>query len=570
MAVLFMAAVALVLWGCRRETAANVVSAPPPAGPDIAGALAAAARPAPAAFEDVATSAGLLYRWTIAGARPMNILQSIGYGCAFLDYDNDGNLDVLLVGPSLALYRGDGHGRFTDVTREAGLNRLHGDFRGCCVGDYDNDGFDDVFISAYGGGTLLHNVRGRRFEDVTTRAGVGQHGWATSCVFTDLDNDGLLDLFVGHYVGFGPKSQQLCNYGGRMAACAPGAYGAEKGRVYRNLGNGRFTDMTSAWGFDAAHGKVLAAAVCPLSPGANPSLAIANDAIPSDMMTLHGGSARNSAAQWGTETLPGNIKYGGMGVDWGDFDGDGKLDLAVATFADQAKPIFRNVGGAFEIQSCEKLGMVSSAPRVTFGIKWIDYDNDGWLDLLLANGHIQDNVADVSLEKNVEAVYRQPTILYHSIEGKRFEDISSALSGPAHRDIVGRGLATGDFDNDGKMDALVVDAEGAPLLLHNVQQHAGHWLLVSLTGVRCNRDGYGAILTAEVGGRKLVRHCHADGSYASSSDKRVHFGLGAGTKVDRLTVQWPDGHTDVFTNLAANRIVSLREGDRRIRERQAH
>lgn len=526
--------------------------------------MASAKRANPPAFIDVASSSGLRYRWSIPGPRPMNILQTIGNGCAFLDYDNDGSLDILLVGSKLALYRGDGHGRFTDVTRSTGLDELRQDFRGCAVGDYDNDGFDDLYLSAYRGGALLHNDGGKRFLDVTRTAGVEQRTWSTSCVFVDFDNDGLLDLYVGNYVEFGPHSEQLCEYMGRKAACPPGKYGALKGRMYRNRGDGRFEDVTKKWGFGSAHGKALAAAALPLTPGAHPSLAIANDAVPGDMMTLQGNAAVNTALAWGTASLGGGVAYGGMGVDWGDYDNDGKIDLVVATYVNQAKPIFRNLGGVFELQSCERLGMVTAIPRVNFGIKWIDYDNDGWLDILMANGHIQDNVAEITMSPGIESTYRQPSILYHNVEGGRFEDLSSALQGGAGREIVGRGVATGDYDNDGRVDALVVDSEGAPLLLHNVAANPGHWLTITLIGRTCNRDGYGAIVTAQASGRTLVRHCHADGSYASSSDKRIHFGLGSSAKVERLTITWPNGHVDHINGLHADRTVTIREGEGRV------
>ncbi|HLK60959.1 MAG TPA: CRTAC1 family protein [Chthonomonadaceae bacterium] len=525
-----------------------------------AAAATAPALPSPPLFQDVADRAGLHYRWTIPGKRPLNILQTIGNGCAFLDYNNDGNLDILLVGPNLALYQGDGHGHFTDVTHETGLDTLHGHFLGCAVGDYDNDGYDDIYLSGYRTGLLMHNEHGQGFRDVTREAGLAPQPWGTSATFFDADDDGKLDLYIGDYVQFGPQTQpQLCNYHGVMAGCAPTDYRPLRGVLYHNLGGGRFQDVTHTWGLDRISGRTLGVAAAPFGPDGRPALAIANDETPGDLIVMRGAKSQNIGVTSGI-AYAGTQVYGGMGIDWGDYDNDGRLDLVIATFQNQGKLVIRNQGAAFAIQDTGRMGMFSSLGYVAFGAKWLDYDNDGWLDLLFANGHIQDNADQVNLMNFGGSAYRQPLVLYHSLQGKRFEDTSAGMAAGARRPIVGRGLAIGDFDNDGRMDALVVDSEGQPLLLHNVTPHAGHWLLVNLVGTKCNRDGYGAILTVETGGRKLKRFCHADGSYLSSSDKRVHFGLGTTTKIERLQVRWPDGHVDTFHHLPVDRILQLKEG----------
>ena len=517
-------------------------------------------------FVDVAAQAGLNYEWTPPGKRPVNILQSIGCGCAFLDYDNDGNLDILLVGPHPALFRGDGKGHFTDVTRQMGLDKLSGHFLGCAVGDYDNDGYADIYLSAYGGGTLLHNAGGKRFEDVTAQAGLRAQPWGTSCTFADVDGDGRLDLYIANYVRFGPDSKQYCPAPGGETSCGPNDYPVERGVLYHNLGGGRFADVTRAWGYDKASGKALGVAAAPMPGSDRVSLAIANDQTPGDLVTLKGKAAQNTGVASGMALTPGGKVYAGMGLDWGDYDNDGQLDLAIAAYQNQAKCVFHNDDGVFTMQDTLRLGMASSIPYLTFGIKWLDYDNDGSLDLMLANGHVQDNIAVVDMMHGPAegAMYRQPLLLYHNLGadqgGKHFEDASAGLSGNAGQPIVGRGLAVGDFDNDGKIDALATDNEGKPLLLHNVMQGAGHWLLLSLRGRKCNRDGYGAIVTVTAGGHTVTRHCHADGSYLSSSDKRLHFGLGAATTITRIEVKWPDGHTDVCGACPVNRLVTLTEG----------
>jgi enediyne biosynthesis protein E4 len=552
-----------VCGGCGREV-------PAATGVPLAAAASAAPVPLPPsparqaeppAFAEVAEAAGLRYRWTINGPRPCDILQTIGNGCAFLDYDSDGNLDILLVGSKPALYKGDGKGRFADVTRRAGLDTLSGRFLGCAVGDYDNDGWSDVYISAHRGGVLLHNRDGKRFENVTARAGIAPQPWGASCTFTDADGDGRLDLYIGNYVRFGPGiGPRLCESHGFRTSCGPGDYAAERGVLYRNRGNGRFEDVTKAWGFQSVSGKTLGVAAGPLDRENRPALALANDQVPGDLIPLRGAKSRRLGESSGMARAADGDVYGGMGIDWGDYDNDGLLDLVVATYQNQAKAVFHNEGGMFAARDTAALGMLSSVPYVAFGVKWLDFDNDGWLDILLTNGHVQDNVAKVELMNagSPGGRFRQPTILYRNREGRRFEDVS-ALLGDAARPIVGRGLATGDYDNDGRVDALIVDSEGRPLLLHNRTPNAGNWLKIRLEGQRSNRDGYGALVTVTADRRSLSRHAQTDGSYLSASDKRIHFGLGNAT-VAEVIVRWPGGATDRYTSVKCNQIRTLREG----------
>jgi len=284
-------------------------------------------------------------------------------------------------------------------------------------------------------------------------------------------------------------------------------------------------------------------------------MAVANDNVPGNLMKNDGHAFRDIAQAVGTAFEKDGGSIGGMGVDWGDYDNDGQLDLVEATFRHQAKCIFHNDGGVFSEES-SSLGIVSpTLPYVAFGVKWLDYDNDGWLDFMMSNGHVQDNVAEA--EKT--ATYREPTQLFHNEAGKRFTDSTGSLAGPAGRPLVGRGLAIGDFDNDGRIDALVVDSEGAPLLLHNETQSTGHWIEIGLTGTKSNRDAQGAIVTVRSVGRTIIRQCTTGGSYLSSSDRRVHIGLGTQSGPIDIELRWPSGKVDKYSGVAVDHIVSYRE-----------
>jgi len=546
---------AFLLTGCRQG------AAPPASVPSAPAALAG-----PPLFADVADSAGVHYQWTVAGTRPLNILQTIGNGCGFLDYDNSGNLSVLLVGTDhVALFKGDGQGHFTDVSHALGLDTLKGHFLGCAVGDYDGDGYEDVYITGYRTGILLHNEGGKRFKDMTASAGMKPQPWGTSAAWAEaVPGSGKLDLFIANYADFGPgpKYPQLCDSHGIKTSCGPRYYTPLKGVLYRNQGGGYFTDVSAAAGIAATSGRGLGVAWAPLEPGEAPSLAISNDEMAGDLLRPNNKKAlryTDIGTQAGTAFDRDGQIHGGMGTDWGDFASDGKLDLFVATFQGEAKSLYHNDGqGQFSDVSFRTGLAPPTIPHVAFGCKLFDYDNDGHLDVILANGHVQDNIHDI----DSSATYKQPLQLFRNsgTTPLTFDDVSAQAGAAFAQPLVGRGLAVGDYDNDGKMDVLVVDSEGKPLLLHNECVAAGHWLGVRLVGVKSNRDGIGALLTASVGGRKLLRLCHTDGSYLSASDKRVHFGLGAATTVDSLSIRWPSGLIQTVKSPPINKYITVREG----------
>jgi len=524
-------------------------------------------------FVDVADRAGLRYVWKL-DKRPLTILSTIGNGCAFLDYNNDDNLDVLLVGQPLALYAGDGKGHFTDVTRRAGLDKLRGRFLGCAVGDYDNDGWVDVYVSGWRTGRLLKNEQGKGFRDVTQAAGLRSHPWGSSCGWADLDNDGWLDLYVAGYVNFGPNSKpQHCEFTVKdetlLSACGPRPYRPVKGVLYHNQAGRGFRDVTNAWGADTHHGNGLAVAFADFDGSGRVGFAVANDDVAGDLFrNVGGGRLKNIGEASGTAFEPEGDVHGGMGADWGDYDNDGDPDLFIATFREETKSLYRNDGRGLFTDVSRENGIEAAAwPYVAFGAKFFDADNDGWLDLLIANGHVKDLVHYFE-----DSTFRQPTQLLHNEGGgaPRFRDISAGAGRDFARPLVGRGLAVGDYDNDGRLDALVVDSEGKPLLLHNesaVPRRTG-WvgfrLMTRGGGAGAHRDAYGAIVTIRAGQHRWVRQCQPGGSYLSSSDPRVHFGLGivgaANTSLERVSVRWPDGTTQTWNNLPAGHYLTLTQG----------
>jgi hypothetical protein len=509
------------------------------------------------AFRDVTKEAGISYTWTAPGKRPLNILQTIGNGCAFLDYDNDGNLDILLVGPKMALYKGDGTGKFTDVSQETGMSALQGYFLGCAVGDYNNDGFVDIYLTAYRGGALLQNQSGKAFTDVSKSAGIPPQQWGTSASFADINGDGYLDLFVGNYVIFGPDTDpQLCDNQGVKTSCGPRFYKPEQSAFFMGSATGKFTDVTKQWKAHMVEGKALGIAVADYDGSGKQHIAIANDEMPGDLLQNKGQGFENVGKMSGTAYDDAGNVHGGMGIDWGDYDNDGKTDLVVGTFQNEPKNIYHNDGEGLFTDRSAMLGMAPATPWVTFGIKWLDYDNDGFLDVLLANGHVQDNIAEIEKTNT----YRQMPQLFRNEAGERFTEVTTtAIDESGRRPIVGRGLAIGDYDNDGKMDALLVDSEGSPVLLHNETPNTGNWLSVKLVGSKSNKDGIGARVEVMAGGKTYLRHCTTDGSYMSASDKRVHIGLGSVSLCEMVTVHWSSGKKTVIKEVPTNKPLTVEE-----------
>ncbi len=527
-------------------------------------------------FTNVARAAGVTFRHEVGGVSPLTLLQTAGAGCAMLDYDGDGRLDLFLVNgmflvgrprerqPRHALYHNDGGGRFTDVTTRASVGGpAYG--MGCAVADYDGDGRPDLYVTAYGGNTLYRNNGDGAFRDVTAAAGVRAGGWCTSAAWADFDGDGDLDLYVGRYVQFDRHSRLYCPIGAVPLACPPRYYPGAVGILYRNNGDGTFSDVTALSGANRP-GKTLGVLWWDEDGDGRPDLYVANDGEANSLFHNEGGGRFQEVA------LARGLAYGAsgnaeasMGVDAADYDGDGRPDLFVTDFQNETDALYQNDGAAgFTYQTAQAGLAEATLPTLGFGCGFIDYDNDGWPDLFVANGHVQDRVHDV----DASATYAQARQLFRNRGDGRFEDLS-ARGGPAlTTPAVGRGAAFGDIDGDGDVDVLVNNCGGPAMLLRNELPRGRHWLTVRLQGDRPNRFGIGARVSVTASGRTRVAEARAGHSYASTSDPHLHFGLGAATRVDKLVVRWPCGGITTLTDLSTNREILVWESLRSERGQQ--
>ena len=526
-------------------------------------------------FADRAQSAGVNFTLGHGGRSPLTILDTLGGGCALLDYDGDGWLDLLLVGPhKVALYHNKGNGTFEDITAQSGLD-ASGYWQGVAVGDYDNDGKPDIYLSGYRCAALYHNesrgqdappASGLRppadapspvFRDVTKQAHLGSALWGTSAAFVDVDNDGFLDLYVCHYVKFGPSSNQFCNQGGIASTCGPTNYDPEKGTLYHNNGHGGFTDETAKRGLADAHGNALGVAIADYDGDGWPDIAIANDQLPGDLYRNKGrGFFENVGLLSGTAYDGAGSAHAGMGIDWADYNTDGNLELVVTTYQHQATSLYaQSTPGLFsDITNTAGTG-VPSINYVKFGVKFFDYDNDGQADLVVTNGHAVDNIA----KTDSTTTYPQIPQLFHNVGDGKMKEVTKEAGAAFAHPVVGRGLAVGDYDNDGKPDVVIVDIEGHALLLHNETPTPNHWLTLRLQGTNSNRDGIGATLLVEANGRKWRQVVSATGSFLAASDLRPHLGLGTARQAERIEIRWPSGTRTVLNHVAGDRIVAVSE-----------
>ncbi len=461
------------------------------------------------------------------------------------DYDGDGRLDLLLTGyHSLALLRNE-----EDSGPEIG-----GGIRPSSVLRLPS-------LSAPG----QHRssvIRHPSFRDVTREAGLDPHNrghWGSSAGFMDLTGSGRLDLVLLNYVVFGPKEPQYCELiQGVRSGCPPRTYRPEFPELWKNAGSGRFVDVTSASGLRATHGKALVLAFADVDGDGRMDFYIGNDGEPADLMRNLGGLRfRNVALQSNVAYDASDKALAAMAADWADYDRDGRLDLVVTGFSNESYAVYHAEGKGLFKETSDALGIAGPTYKpLGFGAKWIDLDNDGWPDIVFANGHVYDNAQSIDPLSS----FRQPLMIFHNLRGKEFVDRVPRMDGEAAEPILGRGLASGDFDNDGRVDFLVVDYEGEPRLFHNVSPASSHWITLDLRARQGNRFAYGAQVRARAGDEQWVGQVSPASSYLSSSDPRVHFGLGQTRKLDSLAIRWPDGRSEKIRDVAADRILRVEEG----------
>lgn len=539
----------------------------------------------PVRFVNVAREAGLRTR-TIFGSEKNNryLLETTGCGVAFFDYDNDGWLDIFLVNgtrfesnfpkgsePTNRLYKNNRDGTFTDVTVKAGLART-GWGQGVCIGDYDNDGHDDLFVSYWGENALYRNNGDGTFTDMAAKAGVTTAGgklkrWNTGCAFLDYDRDGWLDLFVANYIDFDPATvpvpeSGLCQYKGLKVACGPPGLQGGRNILFRNNRDGTFTDVSEKAGIWKTPGTYsLGVLVSDFDNDGWPDIYVANDSSSSALYHNNGdGTFREIAIEAGVAFSADGKTQAGMGVAAADYDGDGRFDIVKTNFAGDTSSLYRNLGENLFEDLTYKAGLGRNTRFLGWGVGFLDLDNDGLPDILLANGHVFPEVG----ESNVESGYRQRKVLYRNLGDGRFADVSLDGGTGILEAVPARGCAFGDFDNDGDIDVVVNCTNDVPQLLRCDGSAGNNWLKVKLIGVKSNRSAIGArVYCKPEGGRKQMEEIRSGGSYLSQNDLRAHFGLGKARTAD-LEIQWPSGQVDRVSRAAANQVLKVVEGASRM------
>jgi enediyne biosynthesis protein E4 len=526
----------------------------------------------PIEFTDVSAQAGIRFKHNTGAFGKKYLPETLGTGCAFFDYDNDGWQDILLVnsmdwpehktGKSfLALYHNNQDGTFTEVTRQAGVaSEMYG--IGVAVADYDNDGNDDIYITCVGPNHLFRNLGGGKFADVTARAGVGDPGFSTSAAWFDYDNDGKLDLFVANYVDWSVEKDQFCSLDGKNKSyCTPQSYKGQSSTLYHNKGNGSFENVTQRAGLSDPTSKSLGVALLDYNSDGWLDLFIANDTEPNKLYKNNGnGTFTDEAVAAGVAFSEAGTARAGMGVDAGDYEGSGRPGIVLGNFTNESMALYRNDGSGLFTDEAPNSGIGKmSAQSLTFAVFFFDYDLDGLLDVFAANGHVSDDISVV--QPNVK--YAQPPHLFHNKGKKKFEEMTGKLGRALQRAIVGRGAAYGDFDNDGDLDLLITSNNGPARLLRNDNANQNDLLRVKTVGTRSNRDGIGARITLKTPkGMKLFNMVKTGSSYCSQSELPVVFGLGAPEdgRVLSLEIAWPSGGRDTITDLKPNQSITVLEG----------
>jgi hypothetical protein len=571
------------LWTLTISMAAaqpNVPPAPPPPTPPKIN------------FVDIADHAGLTAKTEDGGDKVKRyILETTGSGAAVIDFDNDGWPDIFLVNgsrlegfpkagvpstpgvgvmgwkgqePTSHLYRNNHDGTFTDVTQKAGV-ALTGWGQGVCAGDYDNDGFVDLFVTFWGHDVLLHNNGDGTFTDVTRKAGLWHDDvrWSTGCSFLDYDHDGRLDLFISHYVDFDPAhtpepgSSDACLWKGIAVMCGPRGLKGTHSQLYHNNGDGTFTDVSVQSGVAKTEAYYcLTALTGDFDNDGWPDIFVACDSTPNLLFhNNHNGTFTEIAVEAGVAYNDGGREQAGMGSDAIDYDGDGWLDIIKTNFSDDTATLYHNNHDGTFTDVTAAAGLARNSQYLGWGTLFVDIDNDGWPDILMANGHIYPELDS----KGFNNTFREPKLLYWNQHNGKFLDISHDAGPGITTPFNSHGVAAANFNNDGSQEIVVNNSHDRPSLLKNFGDH-GNWILLKLEGTKSNRDAIGARVSLKVGDHLQAQEVRSGGGYISQSDFRLHFGLGQATKADLIEIRWPSGLTQRLENVFGNRLVKIREG----------
>jgi len=537
-------------------------------------------------FRDITSQAGIHFVHNNGAFGKKWLPETMGPGCAFIDYDNDGYPDILLVNgedwpghprgggksdaTTLKLYHNNGNGTFTDVTRKAGLAiPMFG--LGAAVGDYDNDGYDDLFVTALGQSHLFHNNGNGTFTDVTKSAGLwGPNEFSTSAAWTDYDRDGKLDLVVSNYVQWTQQTDLYCTLdGAHKSYCTPESYKGTSVRLWHNLGGGKFEDATAKAGLGDPTSKSLGITILDYNGDGWPDILIANDTQPNKLyLNKKDGTFEERGVAAGIAFSEDGVARAGMGVDAADYDRSGQASVIISNFANQMVSLYHNEGNGLFVDEAPQ-SEVGRATLVTlgFGCFFFDYDNDGWQDIFVADGHIEDQIERV--QKRVS--YAEPPHLFRNLGGGKFQEVTAQVGTAFALPKVARGTAYADIDNDGFLDVLVTTNGGPVYLFHN-EGGVNHSLRVKLVGTKSNRDGIGAVVRVTFGDDnkkdKQWKMLRSGSSYLSQSELVLTFGLGMQTKADRIEIQWPSGQADKLSNIDAGQTITIQEGKGVVAQRQ--
>jgi hypothetical protein len=536
----------------------------------VAAALLAATAP-PAnkvVFSDVTTSAGIKFVHNAGKTGKKYLPETLGSGAAFIDADGDGWSDLLLVNSkdwtprgrktTAALYRNNHNGTFTDITRGSGLDEeIYG--IGVAVGDYDNDGKDDVYITALDGDRLFHNEGGGKFTDVTKASGINNANFGTSVAWLDYDHDGKLDLFVANYVQWTQKGDIWCSLDGATKSyCTPESYKGTSSKLYHNLGNGKFEDVTIKAGLGDPTSKSLGVSVIDIDGDGWPDIFVCNDTQPNKLYrNNHNGTFSENGMTAGVAYGEDGIARGAMGVDWADYDRTGRAHLLVGNFSNQMLGLYHNEGNGLFVDEAPSSSVGrESLLTLSFSVFFFDYDLDGFPDILTANGHIEEEIGRVQPKIH----YQEPPLLFRNLGAKKFENVSTKVGEAFEKPLVARGAIYGDYDHDGDLDVLITSNGGPAHLFRNDGGNKNHWLSVKTVGTKSNRDGIGAVVRIESASGKQWNAVRSGSGYASQSDLALTFGLAQDPVVSSVQVEWPSGAKQKFANVPINQAIVIDEG----------